>query len=405
MKKLIAAAAAFVLISPSVLAADNFYEYNKFIYNIVRPETGICDTEASFVGHEVEYSDVNDYFRGLISAFDADIDSDGTSELITVEGKNISVYTSDGRSIEFCDEYKRDLIGNSGDSYANVFIKNSSGTEYLGIETFFAGGGQNGYQLEIFRLDPESNSLQSKAYVYQLEGNGELYQSVSKDGVSVFSHTNSSGIVSTVDPNGFASAYMAAKDALWNVGITDDFLNRPDRMEYDSSQYGTAHRLSDYVHDMQVMTYITGSGVRTSMRPIVIFEDNSDLQSLLTPAYDITVLIDGTELEFEDQEPVIINDRTLVPVRAIFEALGADVSWLPEGMKVVANTASVNVTMTIGENDYFVNGERHMLDVPPRIMNDRTLVPARAVAEAFGCLVNWDDTAKTVIINTAGQAS
>ena len=405
MKKLIAAAAAFALISTNALAADNFYEYNKFIYNIIRPETGICDTEASFVGHEVEYSDINDYFKGLISAFYADLDGDGTNELITVESKNVSVYASDGRSVEFCDECRRDLIGNSGDSYANVFIKNSSGTEYLGVETFFTGGGQTGYQLEIFRLNPESRSLESKAYVYQIKSDSELYQSVSKDGVSVFSHTNSSGIVSTVDPNGFASAYMAAKDALWNVGITDDFLNRPDRMGYDSTQYGTAHRLSDYVHDMQVMTYITGSGVRTSMKPIVIFEDNSELRSLLTPAYDITVLIDGTELEFEDQDPVIINDRTLVPVRAIFEALGADVSWLPESMKVVANTSSVNVTMTIGENDYFVNGEKHTLDVPPRIMNDRTLVPARAVAEAFGCLVDWDDSTKTVIINTAGQAS
>lgn len=400
MKKLIAAAAAFVLTASSAFAADNFYDYNKFVYNILSPDTGVCDTEASFAGYEVEFSDINDYFKGLISAFTADLDSDGTDELIAVESSKVSVYTTEGTNVVFCDEYKRDLIGNSGDSYANVFIKNSSGSQYLGVETFFADNRQNGYQLELFRLDPESRSLLSKAYIYQIKGSGETYQSVSKDGVSIFSHTDSSGISSTVDPNGFASVYMAAKDALWNVGITDDFLNRPDRMEYASLQYGTAHRLSDYVHDMQVMTYITGRGVRTSSNPLVVFENNSRLAELLKPAYDITVVMDGAEIEFPDQSPVIINDRTLVPVRAIFEALGADVYWLPESMKVVANTASVNVTMTIGQNEYFVNGERKTLDVPAMIINDRTLVPARAAAEAFSCDVGWDDSTKTVIINS-----
>lgn len=399
MKKIIAAAASFMLLSSSALAADNFYEYNKFLYNIVLPETGICDTMSSFAGYEVEFSDINNYFKGLIGAFCSDLDGDGSDELVTIESKKVSVYDYDGKNVVFCDEYKRDLIGNSGDSYANVFIKNSNGVPYLGVETFFAGSGQNGYQLEIFRLNGESGSLESKAYVYQLKGGDETYQSVSKDGVSIFSHTNSSGIVSTVDPEGFSSAYMAAKDALWNVGITDDFLNRPDRMEYDAAQYGTAHRLSDYVREMQVMTYITGTGVRTSSKPIVIFEDNSSLASLTAPAYEIKVLLNGREIEFKDQAPVIINDRTLVPVRAIFEALGADVSWLPESMKVVANTASVNVTMTIGQNDYFVNGEKRTLDVPAQIMNDRTMVPARAAAEAFGCSVGWDDASKTVIIN------
>lgn len=398
MKKLAAAVLAFAMMVPSAFAADNTYAYNKFIYNIVRPQTGICNTDASFVGHEFEYADVNDYFKGLISVFTADLDSDGNNEMITVESKNVNVYSSNGKDVTFCDGYKRDLIGNNGDSYANVFIKNSGGTEYLGIETFFVGSGQNGYQLEIFRLNPESKLLESKAYVYQLRGDNEIYQSVSKDGVNVFSHTNSSGIVSTVDPNGFTSAYMAAKDALWNVGIEDEFLNRPDRMEYDTSQYGKAHRLSDYVHEMQVMTYITGIGVRTSQKPIVIFKTTDSLKDYLQPAYDIKVLLNGEEIAFPDQTPVIIDNRTLVPVRAIFNALGAEVSWLPESMKVVANTASTNITMTIGQCDYFVNGQKQTLDVPAMLLNDRTMVPARAAAEGFGYNVDWDDATKSVII-------
>lgn len=398
MKRIIAAALAIMITAPQVFAADNFYDYNKFVYRVIKPETGVCDVNASFVGHEVEFADVNDYFKGLISVFGADLDGNGSDELITVESKSINVYTKIGKEVAFCDSYKRSLIGNSGNSYANVFVKNSDGVKYLGVETFFADNDQNGYQLEIFRLNPETLLLQSKAYVYQVKGNEEIYQSVSKDGVNVFTHTSGNGIASTVDPNGMGSAYMAAKDALWNVGITDEFLSRNDRFEYNADLYGKAHRLSDCVRDMQVMSYIVGTGVRNTPKPVVVFEDNSPMKDYFKEAYDIKVTVDGEEIDFKDQAPVIVKDRTLVPLRAIFEALGADVSWLPAAMKVVANTVDTNVTMTIGKNEYFVNGEKKTLDVSPMLMNGRTMIPARAAAESFGCSVDWDDASKTVII-------
>ena len=398
MKKIIYVIMAILLLPLNALAADNSYTYNKYVYNNIRPEIGVCNFDASFVGHEVEYNNVNDYFKGLIGAFMVDLNNDGTEELITVESRSVKLYTIDGKEVTFCDKYSTELIGNNGDSYSNVFVKDAEGTEFLGVETFTVKNGETEYKLDVLFMDPQSRTFEHKAYVYQKNKSDGFYQTVSKDGINVFSHNVSNGMTTGYDPNGFTSVYMAAKDALWGAGITDEFLNRPDRLEYDASQYGTAHRISDYVHETRVMTYITGKGVRTAQKPVVIFKDYSNLNEFLKPAYDIKVTINNEELAFADQEPVIINNRTLVPVRAIFEAIGADVSWLPASQRVVANTADTNVTMQIGNNDYFVNGAKKYLDVPPMLLNDRTMIPARAAAEAFGCIVDWDDSTKTVII-------
>ncbi len=113
----------------------------------------------------------------------------------------------------------------------------------------------------------------------------------------------------------------------------------------------------------------------------------------------VRVVLDGKSLGF-DQKPVIENGRTLVPLRVIFEALGAKVEWINETQSVVAEKDGTEVEMSIGSNTYYVNGEEKVLDVPPQIVNGRTLVPARAVAESFNCNVEWFDAMNTVVINS-----
>lgn len=114
---------------------------------------------------------------------------------------------------------------------------------------------------------------------------------------------------------------------------------------------------------------------------------------------DIKVIIDGTAVGF-DVPPQIINGRTLVPVRAIFEALGAEVEWNGEQQTVTASNGGTVVKMTIGVNTIDVNSETVVLDVPPQIINNRTLVPARAVAESFSADVSWDGEKRVVNIVT-----
>ncbi len=113
----------------------------------------------------------------------------------------------------------------------------------------------------------------------------------------------------------------------------------------------------------------------------------------------ITILIDGEKLVC-DQPPVIIEGRTLVPMRAIFEKLGATVGWDGETSTASGVKDEKTVSFVIGENFIGIDSEKKALDVPAQIINSRTMIPARAVAEAFGCNVDWDGTTQTVIITS-----
>ena len=111
----------------------------------------------------------------------------------------------------------------------------------------------------------------------------------------------------------------------------------------------------------------------------------------------IAVYVNGTELTL-DVPPMLENDRTLVPMRAIFEALGAEVSWYPEDRTIVAVRGGTTVFMQVDDWYMSVNDEWIALDAPPRVVNDRTLIPLRAVAEAFGAQVGWDEEMQVVTV-------
>ncbi|MBQ8301800.1 MAG: copper amine oxidase N-terminal domain-containing protein [Clostridia bacterium] len=115
---------------------------------------------------------------------------------------------------------------------------------------------------------------------------------------------------------------------------------------------------------------------------------------------DVKVILDGTELTF-DVPPQIIEGRTLVPLRVIFEALGADVTWEGETQTVTATKGDATIQMIIGSSAMYIDDESITLDVPPQIIDGRTLVPARAVAESFGAEVEWDGENRIVTITSA----
>lgn len=114
----------------------------------------------------------------------------------------------------------------------------------------------------------------------------------------------------------------------------------------------------------------------------------------------VTVKLNGAELDF-DVPAQIVNGRTLVPLRAIFEGLGAVVEWEDATQTVTAVKGDTTVTLQIGSKSLNVNGAVKTLDVPPQLINSRTLVPARAVAESFGAQVDWDNANRTVLITDA----
>lgn len=113
----------------------------------------------------------------------------------------------------------------------------------------------------------------------------------------------------------------------------------------------------------------------------------------------ITVNVNNQKVIF-DQEPYIENERTMVPMRAIFEALGAEVTW-DEATKSVASVKDDTVVvLQIGQNKIFVNGTAKEMDTVAVITGDRTMVPLRAVSEAFHCVVDWNGDTRTVDITT-----
>lgn len=112
---------------------------------------------------------------------------------------------------------------------------------------------------------------------------------------------------------------------------------------------------------------------------------------------EIQIFINDVKLETEAM-PVLENGRTLVPMRAIFEALGAVVSWDEATNTATGVKDGVTVSVQIDNQQMYKNGVAIPLDVPARLIADRTMVPARAVSEAFGADVAWDDAASTVRI-------
>lgn len=113
----------------------------------------------------------------------------------------------------------------------------------------------------------------------------------------------------------------------------------------------------------------------------------------------VKVFIDEKPLVM-DVSPVIVHDRTFVPMRAIFEALGAELVWDGLEQSVVARSGEITIQLWIGRTDALVNGKGVTLDAAPFILESRTMVPLRFVSEAMERQVQWDGVERIVSITS-----
>jgi len=121
----------------------------------------------------------------------------------------------------------------------------------------------------------------------------------------------------------------------------------------------------------------------------------------------LSVYVDGNTVEFPDQQPYINeDDRTLVPVRFVSEALGADVGWEGTTQTVSVNQGSKQITLKIGESKATVDGQVVLFDTKA-ILTDkaRTMVPLRFVSEALYAYVEWIESEQSVYITTSQENS
>jgi len=109
----------------------------------------------------------------------------------------------------------------------------------------------------------------------------------------------------------------------------------------------------------------------------------------------IKVKLNGKMLSF-DVYPIIENDATFVPLRKIFESLGAEMSWSSDTQTIDAVKGETQIRLTVGEQEATVNGKQVHLEKPPIVRNNRTLVPVRFIVETFGGNVGWDEEKRVV---------
>jgi hypothetical protein len=133
-----------------------------------------------------------------------------------------------------------------------------------------------------------------------------------------------------------------------------------------------------------VATVVTGSGAQTSAPYVKVFVDNQ-------PVYF-------------DQSPMIASGRVLVPLRGVFERLGAVVAWDPGTQTVLAQRGGTSVQLRIGAPQAMIDGQPTYMDVPPMLVGGRTLVPLRFVSQALGAQVDWNAANATVAISSQGAA-
>jgi len=284
----------------------------------------------------------------------------------------------------------------------NIKLKNNS---YEKIKKAYIG------KLQVVARETASNIESSAYYIYDVDKDN-IPELIIKRGTceadyrfDVFSWINDEILYIGQLPGGHISlcgvnesgillycAYMGY-EIIFEGNMKDNGINYKKIYEGDCSN-------KEYTYEKAIDKFRTGA------RNLEVCRDISDYD-LLTRYFDtmaseenfITVTLNGRKVIF-DQQPIIVNDRTLVPLRAIFEELGAIVNWDNDSQAVTAIKGDTTILMSIGKAEMYKNGELITLDVVPQLMGGRTLVPVRAVAEGFECDVEWKGETRTVDIRT-----
>ncbi len=113
-------------------------------------------------------------------------------------------------------------------------------------------------------------------------------------------------------------------------------------------------------------------------------------------ADDISVTLDNEKIEFTSASPVIIDSRTLIPLRGVFENLGYEINWDGAAKTASIEKSGTSIIVFPNANSFKKNGEEISLDVPAQIINNSMFLPLRALGEAAGINVSWDQNTRTV---------
>ena len=139
---------------------------------------------------------------------------------------------------------------------------------------------------------------------------------------------------------------------------------------------------------LQVFTVAAAAGALLIFAPLAARPDQA-----------VSISVNGYQVQF-DQPPIERSGRVFVPLRGVFERLGASVVY--DNGAITATGNGRNIELSIGSTSAYVNGEQRTLDVAPFLVGNRTLVPLRFISESLGALVSYDDSSKSVAISMGG---
>lgn len=181
--------------------------------------------------------------------------------------------------------------------------------------------------------------------------------------------------------------------------------------------YGTTYAIHGNNNSASIGNYVSAGCVRMHNSDIhwlfdqvklhtdvVIVRSSKTFEQLATASgYNllppIKVQVDGKAIHVS-ADPFMRDNRILVPMRSIFNALGASVTWNAQTKTVTASKDGKNIQLTIGSKRAKINGQTYLLDVTPSIENNHTFVPTRFVSEALGATVQWNKASRTVSLTT-----
>ena len=144
-------------------------------------------------------------------------------------------------------------------------------------------------------------------------------------------------------------------------------------------------------HFVEAMTYV---------KDFLYREINDTNSVITLQIDNPVMYVNGAEVYVDEtgSAPRIVDGRTLLPIRAVVENLGGGVEWNDAEQSATINYNGNTIVYTIGSNTVVVNGQAQTLDSAPELINDRTMIPIRATMENLGIQIEWSDPTRTATI-------
>lgn len=192
-------------------------------------------------------------------------------------------------------------------------------------------------------------------------------------------------------------SFVALPMVCANDNVSDEFIEDTDNMEdLEDEENQENEENEDLTEEDSEPTDDTH--IQDTEYGEVFATDEEDSSQKLSVPDGITVMLDGKIIVFDEAQPALVNNRTMVPMRKIFEALDATVTWDNNTQTAKAQKGDMEVVITIGSNVMYSNGIPAEIDSPALLMRNRTYVPVRFISNALGVKVDWDNTKKIVYL-------